>query len=71
MTFNILVEPENGVFKAQVLGNPYLQAEGTNKEEATDALLDLIRQRMKHGNLFGDRNVVQITIPADTLELWN
>jgi len=52
MKFDIVIEPENGHFVAQVVGIPFLRAEGANHDAAKSALLTSLRQRMKQGSLF-------------------
>ncbi len=52
MNFNVVVEPENGHFIAQVVGSPFLRAEGDDSDAATKALLVTLRLRRKQGTLF-------------------
>lgn len=52
MNFNIVVEPENGHYIAQVVGSPFLRAEGNDSASATKALLASLRLRRKQGTLF-------------------
>ena len=47
---NLLNRPVN--FIAQVVGSPFLRAEGSDSVAATNALLDTLRLRRKQGTLF-------------------
>lgn len=60
MDFNVVVEPENGHFIAQVVGSPFLRAEGDDSAAATKALLATLRLRRKQGTLF------PVVLEADT-----
>lgn len=51
MKFDIVIEPENGHFVAQVVGTPVLRAEGADHDAAKNALLASLRLRMKQGSL--------------------
>jgi hypothetical protein len=52
MDFDIIVQPENGHFIAEVVGTPRLRAEGPDRFAATSALIDSLREQMQQGNLF-------------------
>lgn len=73
MQFNVVVEPENGHFIAQVVGSPFLRAEGDDSAAATKALLATLRLRRKEGTLFpvalepeneADTNTSQVPRPV-------
>lgn len=63
MDFDILVEPENGHFVAQVVGTPYLRAEGKDRQGATAALIESLQQRMEQGDLF------RVTVKSKKVEV--
>jgi hypothetical protein len=51
MTFSILVQPENGQFAAQLVGEHDLRIVRPTRDEALNAMQDELRRRVEAGEL--------------------